>query len=437
MSSIAIRRQWLPAGSGEFFRRRAIEGAGAGLIVLAVLFAAALATYSQLDPSPNNALGRSPSNLLGMPGAAVADVALQSLGLAATIPAVVLLAWGFRLVRVHRLPLWWARLALLPLAIVCAATALAFLQAPSGWPRPFDVGLGGIAGRLCLAWILAPMQGLGLGAAGLSALAGAIAAAAIVFLLAVTWIEWRAAAQGISTGFAAASGLARRAARRLPRLRRRDPGRLRAEDKAERRRERREPGMQETPPDALAGQAPPAPRPSPRELVEAPGRAEPQPAARPKRAPRKQAALDLGDGTIDMPSLELLRMPKPEERNASVDEDALAQNARLLESVLDDFGVQGRIVKVRPGPVVTLYELEPAPGTKASRVIALADDIARSMSAISVRVAVVPGRNVIGIELPNASRETVYLRELLSDRDADLGPLALSLALGKDIGGAP
>ncbi|MFM8989626.1 MAG: DNA translocase FtsK 4TM domain-containing protein, partial [Alphaproteobacteria bacterium] len=161
MSSIAIRRQWLPAGSGEFFRRRAIEGAGAGLIVLAVLFAAALATYSQLDPSPNNALGRSPSNLLGMPGAAVADVALQSLGLAATIPAVVLLAWGFRLVRVHRLPLWWARLALLPLAIVCAATALAFLQAPSGWPRPFDVGLGGIAGRLCLAWILAPMQGLG------------------------------------------------------------------------------------------------------------------------------------------------------------------------------------------------------------------------------------------------------------------------------------
>jgi S-DNA-T family DNA segregation ATPase FtsK/SpoIIIE len=437
MSSIAIRRHWLPVGSGEFFRRRAIEAAGAGLIVLAVLFAAALATYSPLDPSPNHALGRPASNLLGLPGAAVADVALQSLGLAAAIPAVVLLAWGFRLVRVHRLPLWWARLALLPLAVLCAATALAFLQAPAGWPRPFEVGLGGIAGRLCLAWILAPMQGLGLGAAGLSALAGAIAAAALVFLLAVTWIEWRAAAQGIATGFSMASALAQRAARTLTKLRLRDPGRLRAEDKAERRRERREPGMQGPAAEEAQEPAPPAPRPTPRELVEAPGRAEPPVAARPKRAARKQAALDLGDGTIDMPSLELLRMPKPEERNASVDEDALAQNARLLESVLDDFGVQGRIVKVRPGPVVTLYELEPAPGTKASRVIGLADDIARSMSAISVRVAVVPGRNVIGIELPNASRETVYLRELLSDRDADLGPLALSLALGKDIGGSP
>ena len=439
MSSVALRRQWLPAGSGEFFRRRAIEGAGAGLIVCAVLFAAALATYSPLDPSPNHALGRPASNLLGLPGAAVADVALQSLGIAAAIPAVVLLAWGFRLVRVHRLPLWWARVALLPVAMLCAATALAFIQAPPGWPRPFDVGMGGIAGRLCLAWILSPMQALGLGAAGLSALAGAIAAAALVFLLAVTWIEWRAAAQGVATGVAAARGLARHAMRLVPRLRLRDPGRLRAEDKAERRRDRREPGMGAGAAEEEAVQAPPpAPRPTPRELVEAPGRAEPA-APRPaqKRASRKQAALDLGDGTIDMPSLELLRMPKPEERIASVDENALAQNARLLESVLDDFGVQGRIVKVRPGPVVTLYELEPAPGTKASRVIGLADDIARSMSAISVRVAVVPGRNVIGIELPNASRETVYLRELLSDREADLGPLALSLALGKDIGGAP
>ena len=262
MSSIAIRRHWLPVGSGEFFRRRAIEAAGAGLIVLAVLFAAALATYSPLDPSPNHALGRPASNLLGLPGAAVADVALQSLGLAAAIPAVVLLAWGFRLVRVHRLPLWWARLALLPLAVLCAATALAFLQAPAGWPRPFEVGLGGIAGRLCLAWILAPMQGLGLGAAGLSALAGAIAAAALVFLLAVTWIEWRAAAQGFATGLSMASALAQRAMRMMPRLRLRYPGRLRAEDKAERRRERREPGMQ-----APAAEDAPEPAPDKEKLA--------------------------------------------------------------------------------------------------------------------------------------------------------------------------
>ena len=117
--------------------------------------------------------------------------------------------------------------------------------------------------------------------------------------------------------------------------------------------------------------------------------------------------------------------------------DALEQNARLLEGVLEDFGVRGEIVNVRPGPVVTLYELEPAPGIKSSRVIGLADDIARSMSAISARVAVVPGRNAIGIELPNQRRETVYLRELISQDDFAESQMTLALALGKTIGGEP
>ena len=109
----------------------------------------------------------------------------------------------------------------------------------------------------------------------------------------------------------------------------------------------------------------------------------------------------------------------------------------MLESVLDDFGIKGQIVKVRPGPVVTLYELEPAPGTKTSRVVSLADDIARSMSAVSVRIAVIPGRSVIGIELPNATRETVYLRELLAAEECEKNEGKLVLALGKDIGGEP
>jgi len=120
-----------------------------------------------------------------------------------------------------------------------------------------------------------------------------------------------------------------------------------------------------------------------------------------------------------------------------INEESLEKNARLLETVLDDFGVKGEIVKVRPGPVVTLYELEPAPGTKSSRVINLADDIARSMSAVSVRVATVPGRNVIGIELPNLRRETVYLRELLTTKDYEDERHSLPLILGKDIGGSP
>ncbi len=137
-----------------------------------------------------------------------------------------------------------------------------------------------------------------------------------------------------------------------------------------------------------------------------------------------------------LPSLGLLTNA-PVGRSEVVDDEALARNARMLETVLEDYGVRGQIVQVRPGPVVTLYELEPAPGIKASRVIGLADDIARSMSAISVRVAVVPGRTVIGIELPNRRAETVYLRELLASPAFEKHGGRLVLALGKDISGEP
>ncbi|MBV9286825.1 MAG: DNA translocase FtsK, partial [Hyphomicrobiales bacterium] len=137
-----------------------------------------------------------------------------------------------------------------------------------------------------------------------------------------------------------------------------------------------------------------------------------------------------------MPTLAMLAEPK-KSLTARVSTDALEQNARLLEGVLEDFGVKGEIVNVRPGPVVALYELEPAPGIKSSRVIGLADDIARSMSAISARVAVVQGRNAIGIELPNQRREMVYLRELLASEEFEKTKLRLAIALGKTIGGEP
>ncbi len=142
-------------------------------------------------------------------------------------------------------------------------------------------------------------------------------------------------------------------------------------------------------------------------------------------------------GAYQLPPLSLLMEPGDRNKSSQLSPDALEQNARMLESVLEDFGIRGEIINVRPGPVVTLYELEPAPGIKSSRVIGLADDIARSMSAISVRVAVVPGRNVIGIEMPNANRETVYLRELLASRDYEKTKQKLCMALGKDIGGEP
>ncbi|MFT4742744.1 MAG: S-DNA-T family DNA segregation ATPase FtsK/SpoIIIE [Yoonia sp.] len=138
----------------------------------------------------------------------------------------------------------------------------------------------------------------------------------------------------------------------------------------------------------------------------------------------------------EMPPLSLLASPSVVERHHLPDE-ALEENARMLESVLDDYGVKGEIVSVRPGPVVTMYELEPAPGLKASRVIGLADDIARSMSALSARVSTVPGRSVIGIELPNEKREMVVLREMIAARDFGDSNMKLPLALGKDIGGQP
>ena len=160
--------------------------------------------------------------------------------------------------------------------------------------------------------------------------------------------------------------------------------------------------------------------------------------------PSKQALQEMQPGlqfedkyaNYEMPPLSLLASPSVIERHHLPDE-ALEQNARMLESVLDDYGVKGEIVSVRPGPVVTMYELEPAPGLKASRVIGLADDIARSMSALSARVSTVPGRSVIGIELPNEKREMVVLREMIAARDFGDSNMKLPLALGKDIGGRP
>ncbi|SSC65007.1 DNA translocase FtsK [Ciceribacter selenitireducens] len=164
------------------------------------------------------------------------------------------------------------------------------------------------------------------------------------------------------------------------------------------------------------------------------------PAPRPKPGARvdrdAQGSLLRPDG-FQLPSVHLLAEPKAVARDATLSADALEQNARMLEGVLEDFGVKGEIIQVRPGPVVTLYELEPAPGIKSSRVIGLADDIARSMSAIAARVAVVPGRNAIGIELPNQRRETVYLRELIGSQDFDGNKAKLAIALGKTIGGEP
>jgi S-DNA-T family DNA segregation ATPase FtsK/SpoIIIE len=196
-----------------------------------------------------------------------------------------------------------------------------------------------------------------------------------------------------------------------------------------------------------AAEAPRAPRREPRV---AEGRPEPEfapappkpakvaaPPAPPKRSEAvRQPQLDLQDSPWRLPPLSLLQEP-PARRTGRPSEEALQANARLLEQVLEDYGVRGRIAAINPGPVVTLYELEPAPGTKSARVIGLADDIARNMHVTAVRIATVPGRNVIGIELPNAKRETVYFSESMAAEEWVRHPGRLPLALGKDIGGNP
>ena len=183
---------------------------------------------------------------------------------------------------------------------------------------------------------------------------------------------------------------------------------------------------------ALAARA--IPLVEPRNVVQQHVRKPLQPSSRAKAEAQPNLRFEDTHPGFELPPLNLLENPIEIQRH-HLSDDALAENARMLESVLDDYGVKGEIVSVRPGPVVTMYELEPAPGLKASRVIGLADDIARSMAALSARVSTVPGRSVIGIELPNEHREKVVLREILASRDFGDSNMRLPLALGKDIGG--
>ena len=187
-------------------------------------------------------------------------------------------------------------------------------------------------------------------------------------------------------------------------------------------------------PRVMPRAATPIPVAEPKKVVQNPARKAPQPSKRARAEAQPSLAFEDKEPAYELPPLNLLTNPDTIQRHHLSDE-ALEENARMLENVLDDYGVKGEIVSVRPGPVVTMYELEPAPGLKASRVIGLADDIARSMSALSARVSTVPGRSVIGIELPNDKREMVVLREILASRDFDDSNMRLPLALGKDIGG--
>lgn len=487
---------YLPPAVNAFLTRRVVEGAGLVLIALAGFGLIAVMSWSIDDPSLNNATTRAPGNWMGFPGAYVADVLLQTLGIACLLLLLPPFVWGFRAFQ-HRISNYIVfRVAAWLAGTLAAATFFGALPRFAFWP--LALGLGGVLGDALAALglsIFAPLTG----ETAAYTLTALIAAPASFFLvlfatdtslaeigtIATRLRNWRGEAEEeeedrLYTG-AARSRRRGAAAEELARPHRPDvePSRLRilmwslgdhlsdwtdrlmrrgdyapltadeieaarqgrlgefgrrtgeesSNERRARRREARAARLAEERIEPIVSDKP-GPRVS---------RGTPKPVRPSNRAAREaQPKLPLEPASdYQLPPLNLLTKPKPSAMPAKLSDEALQQNARLLESVLDDFGIRGEIISVNPGPVVTLYELEPAPGIKSSRVISLADDIARSMSAVSTRVAVVPGRNAIGIELPNARRETVYLRELLETQEYENSSSKLTLALGKNINGEP
>jgi DNA segregation ATPase FtsK/SpoIIIE, S-DNA-T family len=480
-----------------FLVRRATELTGLALVALAGAAALALVSWSVDDPSLTHAKDGRVANWLGSPGAIAADLLMQLFGIGAIALLAPLAAWGLRLVAGRPQPRLKLRLVLWIVGTGAAAAVASALPSTARWPLP--TGLGGVAGdalltgtRMAFAFLGTPARAIaGLLQSGIAILA---LTAACGFGLAdgdeagddearhrskpeedaedersdePSWgiVSLGALVHGV---LMLRAGIGRRlGARRAPlrprsadvrldlapnkardpradaaRLPTRDPMQALAQNVAQdepqdfappRAGVRRDPGFEARPgvDPTPEGQPAAGAAEGPRVIMPA---AAPKPG---KRLQREAQPSFLEAGSYVLPPLTLLAEPRKAGQAPTISADALAQNAALLESVLDDFGVRGEIINVRPGPVVTLYELEPAPGTKSSRVISLADDIARSMSAVSARVAVVQGRNAIGIELPNAKRETVFLRELLASQDFEGSKFRLALCLGKTIGGEP
>jgi S-DNA-T family DNA segregation ATPase FtsK/SpoIIIE len=436
-STVEARRIASPALRTLMSRRTAeLSALALGIIGLALLVA--LVTYDPRDPSLNTATDRHPSNLAGSVGADLADILLQAFGLAGLLPGVVLLAWAWRIGSHRGLGSMAGRLAAM-IATLPVMAAMLSASLPHAIPWPSVAGPGGAIGSLLAH------AALGVGSAVLGPF-GAVAvwmvgmALAVLLTLASLGLsrgEWRAAGRfaGLSARYSYAGG--RGAAGVLWRGAHRVGSGMTSGSGPLSHFLRREPGMDAPAPGTFV-------RPEPRATSSALAPSPDTPASvasvrtvrtpGPRPAPPHQPLLPLPDAGWRFPPLDLLK-PAPARATSGPSEEALQANARLLETVLSDYGVQGSIVEIRPGPVVTLYELEPAPGIRSARVIGLADDVARSLSVTAVRIATVPGRNVIGIEVPNAKRETVYLSEILASEELTKHPGRLALALGKDIGG--
>jgi DNA segregation ATPase FtsK/SpoIIIE, S-DNA-T family len=431
----------LPVSIREALTRRIRELTGLGLIALSGVAVAALTTWSVQDPSFSHATSRAIRNIVGYPGAIGADLLMQILGLGAIMVILPLAVWGWRMMN-HR---HFDREALrFGCWVLCTILAAGFA---SCWPRtgawPLPTGLGGVVGDALVrapAVVLGPPNliyrvvfGVVLGAAMIAAFLVTVGVGSRPPEEDLTQIEDDDTPFGeedegrnsVSIGWVFHALMSAKA-RLIWFLRKAysslvssaSQPRLSALDRFE---------------PNLGSRAALAPRGGDDEDEEEEEEEEEAPPPRKKPAVSRAAARKSSE-KFELPSVSMLAAPRAADRQP-LSKAELETNSRALEGVLQDFGVRGEIVKAHPGPVVTLYELEPAPGIKSSRVIGLADDIARSMSALSARVAVVPGRNAIGIELPNAHREKVYLRELLIAKETTESVAKLPLCLGKNIGG--
>ena len=431
------------------FGRRLAELAGILLASAGLALAIALCSYDARDPSLDTASAHPIGNLAGSAGAAVADLLIQSVGIVAILPALTMLAWAWRVAAHRGVGHPGIRLVTLAAALLCLAAGATVLGGGAGIaPGVFGLaGMGGAIGSL----LAAPLLVLGHDLAGRL---GTALAAALCLLAGgmFAWMafglslrEWRAAAGLVGQGgggLVRGAGAAGRAGAWIGALFSRriaEPLAAQFDDQQ---------GIDLPPPmmqgaarvDRIWVSAGAEATPAPGIAPGPPARVQPRSRIVPGRAktvsPPQQESLDLPAPGWVFPSVSLLKAA-PARAAVGPSAESLQANARLLESVLADYGVLGTIRDIHPGPVVTLYELEPAPGIRSARVIGLADDVARSLSVLAVRIATVSGRNVIGIEVPNAKRETVYLAELIHSEEFARHGGKLPLALGKDIGGAP
>jgi S-DNA-T family DNA segregation ATPase FtsK/SpoIIIE len=431
---------FLSDGLRDMVRRRLREIVGVALIVTAMLLGAALASWSVQDPSLSHATVNPVRNLLGLPGAIMADLMMQLLGLGALALVLPIAVWGWRLASHRRLRREWLRVGVWFVGVLLASAFASCVPASHAWPLP--AGLGGVIGDGLLrgALLVAHGQPPGWDRTLIASLAGGGAFLALAIASGFGWHdpsddESVAADEededdrdqqaephaSVSLGWMV-HGLLSLKWRLTRWLVRRRSGNVPVRRSAP--RGRAEPRLDELSRVTLAPAI---------EDDELEDEDEDEPVAAPRK-PRVAPRGRQSKGGYALPSLNLLTAPRASDRT-TMSAEIIEANATALESVLGDFGVRGEIINARPGPVVTLYELEPAPGIKSSRVIGLSDDIARSMSALSARVAVVAGRNAIGIELPNPVREKVYLRELLASDNYLDSSARLPLCLGKTIGG--